>query len=754
MIFRTKKRIRVGSKIGLRRKKYSIKITTTTHQSVNPIATAQVDSSLHSSSDHAKIESNPQLRPNHNQIESNIPFSTNEAHSEPSEYERRQAIAYVYTHILGSPLEEDWFGFDGTITQIVRLLNLKTGSRNVVKRVLFNIKDTIEKQKDDDENERKPRRNGPIETKIKPFSTEEEMVTRYLEQGVSLGMTAQLTNNFFESTNKEKTVTKSSIWRMMKRLDPVITKIRKKPQSNENHEIWKLARFNWVTQLLTRMGLYIPVESDFEDGKVPSWLDVNKLKQMEKVFDIAQVVHFDEVHKKQVIGLSTFSGEQIRFERDADGNLLHPSDFEKEVVLNEELMRTDVKFEKEGRFTFGVAKVKILNPDGSVTVEGRRCHVYDYSSKNMVNMGEWKAMIKSEILRVKNLPDDKCTLWKYNESREGRYFEEDEPVHIPQLGKTNSDKLKKMGITTIKQLGEADFLLQPNRPPTHALKNMPIKTLKKHILRAKSAIPGCIPTIDLRKEENPYEKKYGEQWETNIRKATSLNKTVPVSDLILHMERECDRIMKGTMFEGKGVYYHDALKQLTCDATVTWMKSRGLYDRWITPVLGCNSQLGRKKFKTYANRPVGNSPELMVLDNSLNKDVHECAKAHVAVTWHVKKEDKRKFSFANPSEISRTYKRIMHPETGGCPSSRRILEDVNLLIFSLHKIKEAKGGVMRSLVKREGRRKIVEQLAIDKDDEVAFPVNSPQPKMKWLHIDAQSVVADRTKNLIRDSKEN
>lgn len=60
---------------------------------------------------------------------------------------------------------------------------------------------------------------------------------------------------------------------------------------------------------------------------------------------------------------------------------------------------------------------------------------------------------------------------------------------------------------------------------------------------------------------------------------------------------------------------------------------------------------------------------------------------------------------------------------------------------------------MRSLVKRERRRKIVEQLAIDKDDEVAFPVNSPQPKMKWLHIDAQSVVADRTKNLIRDSKE-
>jgi hypothetical protein len=235
----------------------------------------------------------------------------------------------------------------------------------------------------------------------------------------------------------------------MKRLDPVITKIRKKPQSNENHEIWKLARFNWVTQLLTRMGLYIPVESDFEDGKVPSWLDVNKLKQMEKVFDIAQVVHFDEVHKKQVIGLSTFSGEQIRFKRDADGNLLYPSDFEKEVVLNEESMRTDVKFEKEGRFSFGVAKVKILNPDGS---------------------------------------DDKCTLWKYNESREGRYFEEDEPVHIPQLGKTNSDKLMKMGITTIKELAEADFLLQPNRPPTQALKNMPIKTLKKHILRAKSAI--------------------------------------------------------------------------------------------------------------------------------------------------------------------------------------------------------------------------------------------------------------------------
>ena len=52
----------------------------------------------------------------------------------------------------------------------------------------------------------------------------------------------------------------------------------------------------------------------------------------------------------------------------------------------------------------------------------------------------------------------------------------------------------------------------------------------------------------------------------------SLSRFTPVTDLIMLMERECERLMKGTMFEGKGIYYYDTLSQLTSNSTIDWMK--------------------------------------------------------------------------------------------------------------------------------------------------------------------------------------
>jgi hypothetical protein len=58
-----------------------------------------------------------------------------------------------------------------------------------------------------------------------------------------------------------------------------------------------------------------------------------------------------------------------------------------------------VKYAKEGRFSFGVATVELING----TKEGRRCKTFDYSAKNLITITVEEKMIKEEIQRVGKL---------------------------------------------------------------------------------------------------------------------------------------------------------------------------------------------------------------------------------------------------------------------------------------------------------------------------------------------------------------
>ena len=71
---------------------------------------------------------------------------------------------------------------------------------------------------------------------------------------------------------------------------------------------------------------------------------------------------------------------------------------------------------------------------------------------------------------------------------------------------------------------------------------------------------------------------------------------------------------------------------------------------WITPVLRCNDTIGENNVKRYAGNPVGNTPEVMLLDNSLNQDLHESVKTHVAATFHVAPVHGEKFLLSTPTQ--------------------------------------------------------------------------------------------------------
>ena len=53
-----------------------------------------------------------------------------------------------------------------------------------------------------------------------------------------------------------------------------------------------------------------------------------------------------------------------------------------------------------------------------------------------------------------------------------------------------------------------------------------------------------------------------------------------------------------------------------------------------------------KKLKPHAKNPVGNRPEMMLVDTSLNFVVHSCAFKHVALTKPLDDNDDNKLSMA------------------------------------------------------------------------------------------------------------
>ena len=99
-----------------------------------------------------------------------------------------------------------------------------------------------------------------------------------------------------------------------------------------------------------------------------------------------QLVFFDEVYVKQVCGTPTTS-------RVNECNIVFPRNEELEVGVergvydtNNQSKRAIFKYEQEGRFCIGVAKVESKDR----TIIGERCQVFDYTEKEIVTIAAYK----------------------------------------------------------------------------------------------------------------------------------------------------------------------------------------------------------------------------------------------------------------------------------------------------------------------------------------------------------------------------
>ena len=67
--------------------------------------------------------------------------------------------------------------------------------------------------------------------------------------------------------------------------------------------------------------------------------------------------------------------------------------------INNQPKKANFKYEQEGRFYLGVAKIESKNG----TITGKRCPVFDYSGKQIVTIDAYKKETQKEFARIRKL---------------------------------------------------------------------------------------------------------------------------------------------------------------------------------------------------------------------------------------------------------------------------------------------------------------------------------------------------------------
>jgi len=428
-------------------------------------------------------------------------------------------------------------------------------------------------------------------------------------------------------------------------------------------------------------------------GPVQPWLDDTAFAS--GTFDrthieIEQIGWWDEMHVDCIIGFipKANNNKAVRFYRNADGKI------DKNGTLKKKQTKYQPKYGKQGRYCLGCAVVK--NESGER--EGVVAPLYDYSGKKLITLADWKELVEKEIRRVKGLrsPGE----WIVRRRRKGEYWRSDDVGEVKGVGSTSKTVLFENAILSVGDLIDLDEAAMA--VVCSSASGQVARKIRSAQIEAQNTVKeGDTPPddIDYRRAENPYLARYGaEEWEAKISKAAALSGYALVTDMIRHIHDETKKMMAGTKHEDDWFFYHDALSLMTCAGTVEWMKEQedNLYERWLTPM-----HFG-KEFGRFANRPPGNSPEMMPWDNSLNKDLKDAVLFHVCLTYSLHEDDNKKFSLSTPGRTTKAFKRILE---GGLLSSSRIVHDVLGVLSSLKKISAEAGGYVPGLANRNGWRR-------------------------------------------------
>ena len=317
----------------------------------------------------------------------------------------------------------------------------------------------------------------------------------------------------------------------------------------------------------------------------------------------------------------------------------------------------------------------------------------------MISIDDYQKMMKLEFQRVKSLKSQNGYWLSCNRDDKIKYYRNDPVIKLKGVGKKSSQQLKEIGITTVGEVKDImDITKLDNLPNSFQ------KKLTRYMKEAQQASNEDAPErIDHRLSANPYQSKFGNDWERHLLSSPTFYHSSYICSYIEHMMQESERVMKGTIHEKTWMVYHDALSIMTSRSTKEWMKSKGYLDRWILPSENLYNNLPKEARRFYEGKPVGNSPEFMPLDTHLNQDLHSSHDFHVTLTQDLPDDNTKKFDGSTPKRLSHSYQKLFHPETGVAPSSSRIQQDVSRVLHSLELVLDAKGCIIDENVRR-GRR--------------------------------------------------
>ena len=586
----------------------------------------------------------------------------------------RWCVALVYK-VFGFPEpNEEYRGSKDVATYIHKALGLAKGSTAMTKEVVEQVYKChivgIEWDYDTFSNMDKSGRK----TEIVLEPGELQIIADFYQHGSSIEVVHQVFNKWRVSENR-KPVTEYTIryalkltldQRMLtKYIFRYALKYLLEPQTLQiNHirqqgkERWIKARYRWVTHLLIRLGELKPddLPQDLWDrsGPLPACFDPEKCTKICP----AQIVWWDETHKKCHIGDpgTDTASEWTGFARDPDGSgRVLPVAAGGVITEDAHPSCLHVKYEKELRIALGVAVV--MKNAETEEVEGKKCPIFEYSGALIKSHSDYLLLREAEIKRANGL--------------------------------------------------EGQWLPYRNKPEGEA--------------------------------PNPYKARYGDTWEEEIAKTSRMKKYCDIRSLVTHIFEESANVMKGTKHENDFVVYHDALNFMYAKENKAWMKQqmingRSYYKIWVLPENDLNSGTN------YDGRPVGNTPELMPLDQSLNQDVHLCVGRHVAMTRGLDRDDPRCFGIDTPKQAFRAYSRVWEE----WPPSHRIIEDVYRVVHSLKAIYDKKGGVIDK-VPRSGHRAVVNKdlqgwggKRVRKTNEEILAKQDEH----WTHPDAEEALRD------------
>ena len=613
---------------------------------------------------------------------------------------KRMAIAYFFEKTFNCPPEEEWGGKDGIITKICGFFDQNTESfRKTVKRVFSMVlkcqtENIVYKGQGDYDG------NCGSKPLIEDTSIWAQIIADSIESGNSISVTTFIVNQH-RCDNLMPSFTTSAVYGCYRRMKPKLKSVERAKQGNPcSKSPWARARARWMAQLLLIFSeidytdkLFDQFKRDAE-GKIPACFDVTFLQKMSKF----KTAWWDETHKKCHIGASGSrigpgkDNVTVHFPRDAEGNvdLVNGKYTEAKSVLS-------VKYEKEVRFCLGV----FLKEGDSGEVTGEKLKMFNYTEKTIVAIERRDKLRSLAILHVKKAKrtgTGTTSVWIKNTREDGAIYRNDSTGMIKGIGPGKVKALAELDIHSVNDLKNL---------ATEKIENIGGKTIsglttnslnKWHHL-AQVALDEDAPTpVDHRDAVNPFMSRFPLTWEFEIDKIAMAGK-ICVTELIDHIFTESRKAI-GPDY----MVYHDALSLMTGKTAVQYMRDKGYYSHWILPQLGL-MEAGGDDLNSYRNRPVGNSPEVMPLDCSLNEQVHRAVRSHVELTQIYKGKTEYEglqFSMAAPIAGVSAYERVWSIY----PLSSNIRKDIEKVFVSAKTILKEKGCVVPHLGSRVGKRHV------------------------------------------------